>query len=75
LRYSLDNSNEKINAKIAKAHADKLPLMLVVGPKEAQSETLNIRIRGRKKTTTLKTDELITIAKRIIAEKEIDLVF
>ncbi|MHC4496496.1 MAG: threonine--tRNA ligase, partial [Planctomycetota bacterium] len=41
LRCNCDFSNEKINAKIAKAHAEKLPYMLVVGPREAQSGTVN----------------------------------
>ena len=45
LRCSCDFSDEKINAKIVKAHADKLPYMLVVGPKESQSGAVNVRIR------------------------------
>ena len=36
LRCSCDFSDEKIAAKIARAHAERLPYMLVVGPKEAQ---------------------------------------
>ena len=73
LRISSDLSDEKIGAKIAKAHAEKLPLMLVVGPKEAQSDTVNVRIRGQQQTKTLKTDEFITIAGRKIADMQIGL--
>jgi threonyl-tRNA synthetase len=75
LRCDLDISDEKVNAKIAKAHGQKLPYMLVVGPKEAQSGTVNVRIRGQKQNKTVKTGEFITITKRKIADKEIDLAF
>jgi threonyl-tRNA synthetase len=46
LRCACDLSDEKINAKIAKAHGEKLPYMLVVGPKEAAENAVNVRIRG-----------------------------
>lgn len=73
LRCSCDISDEKINAKIAKAHGDKLPCMLVVGPKEAQSDTVNVRIRGVKENKTVGLDEFLRIAERQIADKEVDL--
>jgi len=73
LRCDVDRSDEKINAKIAKAHAEKLPYMLVVGPKEAQENTVNVRIRGLKENKTLEIDTFIAIAKRKIADKKIDL--
>ncbi|MHC4706111.1 MAG: threonine--tRNA ligase [Planctomycetota bacterium] len=75
LRCDLDVSNEKINAKIAKAHSQKLPYMLVVGPKEAQSDTVNVRIRGQKENKTVKIDEFIAVARQKIADKHMDLVF
>jgi threonyl-tRNA synthetase len=73
LRCGCDLSNEKINAKIAKAYIEKLPYMLVVGPKEAQSNTVNIRIRGVKENKTVAIDEFLRTAKRKIADKDLDL--
>jgi threonyl-tRNA synthetase len=73
IRCFCDLSDEKIGAKIAAAHTGKLPYMLVVGPKEAQSDSVNVRIRGVEQTKTLKTDEFIKIALRKIADKEIGL--
>jgi len=70
-----DVSNEKINAKIAKAHAEKLPFMLVVGPKEAQSANVNVRIRGSRDNKTIGIDEFLTMAQDKIADKKIDLDF
>ena len=75
LRCSCDLSDEKINAKIAKAHNEKLPLMLVLGPKEARSNTVNVRVRGDKQTKTIDLDRFLTIAERKIAGKKIDLSF
>ncbi|MHC4335272.1 MAG: threonine--tRNA ligase, partial [Planctomycetota bacterium] len=73
LRCEADLTDEKINAKIAKAHAEKLPYMLVVGPKESQSNTVNVRTRGRKDTVTLEIDKFIPIASCKIADRKIDL--
>ena len=73
LRCSCDCSDEKIAAKIAKAHGEKMPYMLVVGPKEAESNSVNVRMRGLKETTTMGIDEFLAIAQRAIADKKIDL--
>jgi threonyl-tRNA synthetase len=75
LRCSCDLSNEKINAKIAKSHSEKLPYMLVVGPKEAQSNTVNVRIQGIKESKAAAIDEFLRIAKRKIADKDLNLAF
>jgi threonyl-tRNA synthetase len=75
LRCSCDFSNEKINAKIAKAHGEKLPFMLVVGPKEAESGTVNVRIRGVKQNKTIEMGEFLKMAESKIADKEINLQF
>ncbi|HDZ69318.1 MAG TPA: threonine--tRNA ligase [Phycisphaerales bacterium] len=75
LRVGCDLSNEKIGAKIARAHSERLPYMLVVGPKEAQFNTVNVRIRGDKKTKTVEIDEFLRTAKHKIADKKVDLAF
>ncbi len=72
-RCSCDISNEKIGAKIAKAHGEKLPYMLVVGPKEAESGTVNVRIRGAQDNKMVGIDQFLTTAKQKIADKKIDL--
>jgi threonyl-tRNA synthetase len=75
LRCSCGLSDEKINVKIARAHSEKVPLMLVLGPKEVQSNTVNVRIRGDKQTKTLDLDRFLAVAEQKIAAKKIDLVF
>jgi len=73
LRCGRDSSDEKIGAKIAKAHGEKLPYMLVVGPKEAEAGNVNVRIRGIKENKTVEIDDFLRNAKRKIADKKIDL--
>ena len=48
IRVSMDDSAEKLGAKIRKAETDKVPHMFVVGKKEAQSGMLSIRSRIKK---------------------------
>jgi threonyl-tRNA synthetase len=75
LRVAADLSDEKIGAKIAKAHAEKMPYMLVVGPKEAESKTINVRFRGSNQTRTVSVDEFLAAAKQKIAEKDVNVPF
>jgi len=49
--------------------------MLVVGPKEAQSSTVNVRIRAVRGNKTVGIDEFLKMAKRKIADKDLDLDF
>ena len=73
LRVSCDLTDEKIGAKIARTHGDKPPYMLVVGPKESQSDSVNVRIRGQEQTKALKVDEFAAIASNKIADKQVEL--
>ena len=73
LRVSCDLTDEKIGAKIARTHGEKPPYMLVVGPKESQSDSVNVRIRGQEQTKTLKIDEFAAIASKKIADKQVEL--
>jgi threonyl-tRNA synthetase len=75
IRSKLDMSDEKVNAKIAKAHAEKLPYMLVVGPKEAQTGALNVRIRKQKQTETISVKDFIKMVRQKNADRTIDLMF
>ncbi len=41
----IDNRNEQLSYKIREAQTQQIPYMLVVGPKEVQSESLSVRLR------------------------------
>jgi threonyl-tRNA synthetase len=46
IRGLIDDRNEKIGKKIRDAELNKLPFMLIVGEKEAESNTISVRQRG-----------------------------
>jgi len=47
LRAHLDDRNEKLPSKIRDAQLQKIPYMLVVGPKEAEAGTISVRHRSK----------------------------
>ncbi len=57
LRIKIDNRNEKINYKIREHSLTKIPIILVIGEKEAASNTVNIRRFGTKQSETLDLDK------------------
>ena len=73
LRCGCDCSDEKVGAKIAKAHGEKLPYMLIVGPKEAETDAVNVRIRGVKESRSIGIDDFLGVARHKITYKKIDL--
>jgi threonyl-tRNA synthetase len=46
IRGLIDDRNEKIGKKIRDAELKKVPFMLIVGEKEAESDTISVRQRG-----------------------------
>ena len=51
----------------------KLPLMLVVGPKEMETDSVTVRIRGQKEQKSMAVDAFIEAASRIVARRSLDL--
>ena len=47
LRVELDGRNEKMNAKIREFTQQKVPFVLILGDKEASSESVSVRTRGK----------------------------
>jgi len=46
-RASLDEHSDKLGAKIRRAEIEKIPYTLVLGPKEAESQSVSVRSRAR----------------------------
>jgi len=59
LRAALDIRNEKINYKVREHSHAKVPAMLVVGRREAQDGTVNIRRLGVKQQTSMPLGEAV----------------
>ena len=60
LRVDLDLRNEKINYKVREHSLAKVPVMLVVGRKEAAERTVSIRRFGSQQQQSLGLDEALT---------------
>ncbi|MDH7600054.1 MAG: His/Gly/Thr/Pro-type tRNA ligase C-terminal domain-containing protein, partial [Sedimentisphaerales bacterium] len=69
IRCGIDLSDEKITAKIARAYNDRVPVMLVVGPKEAGSGMVNLRIHGQTPQTLMDLDRCVGLLSKGIADK------
>ncbi|QPJ64109.1 MAG: threonine--tRNA ligase [Candidatus Nitrohelix vancouverensis] len=72
IRVEKDLRNEKIGFKIREAQMQKIPYMLVLGGKEAESKTLAVRKRRSKETATMSYEEFLDLLKKEIADKTID---
>ena len=57
VRVSMDDTAEKLGAKIRKAETDKIPHMFVVGKKEAEAGLVSVRSRIRKSFEGQKSKE------------------
>ncbi|HYN15636.1 MAG TPA: threonine--tRNA ligase [Terriglobales bacterium] len=68
-RVHVDSRNEKMNAKIREHALQKLPYIVVVGDKEAQAGTVNVRTRGKEKTEDMPAVEFVAKVCKLIAEK------
>ena len=47
LRYSVDERNESLGKKISEAERDKVPLIMIVGPKDRDSTEVSVRVDGK----------------------------
>lgn len=69
LRSILDSRNEKVGYKIREAQVRKIPFMLVVGDREAESGEIAIRHREKGDLGAGKLDDFIARLKNEITEK------
>ncbi|MGB6302218.1 MAG: threonine--tRNA ligase, partial [Acidobacteriaceae bacterium] len=69
LRVELDDRNEKMNAKIRDLTMQKIPYLLVMGDKEAASNAVSVRVRGKGDQGSIPLDEFIARAKKLVDEK------
>ncbi len=68
-RARVDDSSERMNAKIRAAQLDKVPYMLVVGDREAEADCASVRLRTGEDKGTMKLDLFLETAKGIVGSK------
>jgi threonyl-tRNA synthetase len=69
IRVGIDDRSERMNAKIRHAQMQKIPYMLVVGDKEADSNSVAVRLRGGQDAGTQTIDEITTLIRDAIVGK------
>jgi threonyl-tRNA synthetase len=71
IRVQLDERNEKVNFKIREAQLQKIPFMLVVGDREAQSGQVSVRNRKHGDQGVKSVDEFRAALKHLIDTKAV----
>ena len=66
LRVELDERNEKMNAKIREFTLQKVPFVLIMGDKEAASNQVSVRTRGKGDEGSIALDGFLERAKGLI---------
>ncbi|MDU6960333.1 MAG: threonine--tRNA ligase [Veillonella dispar] len=69
VRVEVDDRNEKIGYKIRQAQMEKVPYMLVVGDKEMEDNSVNVRKHGGDELGTVPFDEFSNSIKIEIKER------
>ena len=54
LRFTTDKTNDSLGKKIRRATSMKIPVILVVGPKDMEARTVSVRLKDEEKTVDLK---------------------
>ena len=71
-RVEVDHRNEKIGKKIREAQLEKIPYMLVVGDKEAESGQVAVRARSKGDLGAMDFAAFLAHLKQVVDEKQMD---
>jgi threonyl-tRNA synthetase len=73
LRVEVDHRNEKMGAKIRDFTLQKLPYMLIVGDKEAETGAISLRVRGQGDQGSMPLEDFVTRARSLVDSKSTSL--
>ena len=73
LRVEADFSNQKMNAKIRDFGLQKIPFILILGDKEAASDSVSVRVRAKGDEGSVTLDAFIARAKKLVTEHSMEL--
>jgi threonyl-tRNA synthetase len=73
LRVELDERNEKMNAKIREFGLQKVPFILVVGDKEAATDGVSVRTRGKGDEGGVTVEAFLERARKLVHDKGVEL--
>ena len=67
LRVDVDDRNERMNAKVRDGQLKKVPYMLIVGDREAQSDSVSVRLRSNEDLGSMPVEQALTSIKEAVA--------
>ncbi|MBL9002313.1 MAG: threonine--tRNA ligase [Phycisphaerae bacterium] len=74
LRVGIDAGDDRIQAKVKVAAEEKVPYMLIVGPRDAESGTVSVRARGIEKDLgAMSLEAFVEALRREVAERRCEL--
>jgi threonyl-tRNA synthetase len=73
LRVELDERNEKMNAKIRDFGVAKVPYILILGDKEAATDAVSVRTRGKGDQGSMPVEDFLNRTKEIVATQSVEL--
>jgi len=73
LRVEADLSNQKMNAKIRDFGLQKIPFILILGDKEAASDSVSVRVRAKGDEGSVTVNAFLNRAKKLVAEHAMEL--
>ena len=73
IRVEVDDASDRMQAKVRRGQLERVPYMLVVGDKEAEQQTVSVRLRTNDNLGAMPIDRFIAMAAAIIESKSLDL--
>jgi len=73
LRVELDVSNQKMNAKIRDFGLQKIPFILILGDKEAATDSVSVRVRAKGDEGSVTVADFVARAKKLVEEHAMEL--
>ena len=73
VRVEVDDRAEKLGYKIREAQLQKVPYMLIVGAREEEAGTVNLRLRTGEELGAVEVDALLDRVGPVIAERRLEL--
>ncbi len=70
LRLKVDDSSDRMQAKIRRAQLDKIPYMVIVGDREIEKGSISVRLRTEEELGSMEVHELIERVRRVIDDKK-----
>ncbi|MDQ4099825.1 MAG: threonine--tRNA ligase [Chloroflexota bacterium] len=73
IRAEVDESRDRMQAKIRNAQLQKVPYMLVVGKREVEADSVSVRLRTGEDLKAMPVDDFIALIEPVVGSRSLDL--